>query len=59
VSEVIGMEALKTFKCDPSCGFVVRSHDEKELIDIAKSHAKKMHKMGMSDDEIRKMLTQY
>jgi len=53
------MEILKAFKCDPSCGFMVRSHDEKELIDIVKAHAKKAHKMNMSDDEIRKILTAY
>jgi predicted small metal-binding protein len=53
------METFKTFKCDPSCGFMVRGHDEKELIDIAKTHASKAHKMKMSDDEIRKMLTEY
>ena len=53
------METLKTFKCDPSCGFMVRSHDEKELIDIAKAHAKKAHRMNMSDSEIGKLLTEY
>jgi predicted small metal-binding protein len=33
--------ALKQVECDPKCGFLIRSHDEKEVIKIAIEHAKK------------------
>jgi len=42
---------LKMVECDPKCGFMVRSHDEKEIIDIIKQHAKKAHNMSVSDKD--------
>jgi len=50
------MEELKSISCDPTCGFMVRSHNEKELIDIAKTHAVKAHKMKTSDKELKAMV---
>jgi len=47
---------LKSVACDPACGFMVRSHNEKELISIVKNHAKKMHKMEMTDAKIKEMM---
>jgi len=47
---------LKSVSCDPSCGFMVRSHDEKELTSIVKMHAKKAHKMDMTDKQIHDMM---
>ncbi|MEK7250030.1 MAG: DUF1059 domain-containing protein [Bacteroidota bacterium] len=47
---------LKSVSCDPSCGFMVRSHDEKELTSIVKVHAKKAHKMDMTDKQIHDMM---
>ena len=44
---------LKKIECDPTCGFMVRSHDEKELIDLVKQHAKKSHNMSISEKDIR------
>ena len=32
-------ETLKQIECEPKCGFLVRSHDEKELIRIGMEHA--------------------
>ena len=49
-------EALKKLECDPKCGFMVRSHDEKEVIRIALEHAKKFHDMTMTEKEAREML---
>lgn len=46
------VRALKSVSCDPTCGFMVRSHDDKELTDIVKTHAKKAHNMDMTDEEI-------
>lgn len=44
---------LKKVECDPLCGFMVRTHDEKELIEIVKAHAKKAHNMTVSDKEVK------
>lgn len=44
---------LKKVECDPSCGFMVRTHDEKELIEIVKTHAKKVHNMTVTDKDIK------
>ena len=31
---------LKQIQCDDMCGFMVRSHDENEVIHMAKQHIK-------------------
>lgn len=42
------MEApLKKLECDPKCGFMIQSHDEKEIIDVSLKHAKEKH--GLKD----------
>ena len=50
------MGPLKSVSCDPTCGFMCRSHDEKELTSIVKSHAKKVHKMEMTDKQVKEMM---
>ena len=48
---------LKAISCDPMCGFMVRSHDEDELVEMAKAHAKKKHPdVKMSDKDIRSLI---
>jgi predicted small metal-binding protein len=47
---------LKSVSCDPTCGFKVRSHDEKELISIVKTHAKKAHNMDLTDKQVKDMM---
>ena len=49
-------KTLKKIECDPKCGFVVQSHDEKELIEIAREHAKKYHKMTVTDKDVKAMM---
>jgi len=49
-------EKLKSISCDPMCGFMVQSHDEKEAMNFAKAHLKNVHKQTMSDDEVRKKM---
>ena len=44
---------LKKVECDPKCGFMIRSHDENEMIDLVKQHAKKSHNMDVSEKDIR------
>ncbi len=48
---------LKKVECDPKCGFMVRSHDEKELIDLVTQHAKKSHKMDLSEKDVKEKIT--
>ncbi len=47
---------FKKVECDPGCGFMVKSHDEKELIEIVKQHAKKSHNMTVSDRDIKEKM---
>jgi predicted small metal-binding protein len=55
--EVVRMaEKLKKIECDPKCGFLVRSHDEKEIIEIATQHAKKSHNMAITEKDVKGML---
>ncbi len=50
-------ETLKKVECDPTCGFMVRSHDEKELVEIVTQHAKKSHNMTVAEKDVRAMIT--
>jgi predicted small metal-binding protein len=48
---------LKKIECDPKCGFMVTSHDEKEIIEIATQHAKKFHNLtAITEKDIRGMM---
>lgn len=50
-------EKLKRIECDPICGFAVQSHDENEVVDLAKQHADTMHPdLKTTRDEIRDMM---
>lgn len=40
-------------QCDPPCGFMVKSHDEKEVIEIVTQHAKKAHNLTISEKDVR------
>ena len=50
------MGPLKSITCDPACGFMVRSHDEKELISMAESHSKHAHKKTLSEKDAKAMV---
>jgi predicted small metal-binding protein len=47
---------LKKVECDPKCGFMIRSHDEKEVIEIAIQHAKKLHDMTITEKDVKGMM---
>ena len=49
-------ETLKKVECDPKCGFMVQSHDEKEIIEIVMQHAKKSHNMTITEKDIKAMI---
>ena len=44
---------LKSVSCDPVCGFMVRSHDEKELNAIVIEHAKTRHDKIMTEKDVK------
>lgn len=47
---------LKYVSCAPSCGFRVQSHDEKEIIAMVKSHAKRAHHKILTDQQVKEMI---
>jgi predicted small metal-binding protein len=47
------MGELKVGSCSPECGFMVRSHNEAEVADMLKMHAKKQHNMDLSDADAK------
>jgi predicted small metal-binding protein len=50
------MTGMKSVTCDASCGFMVRSRDEKEVVDATKNHVRRMHKQEISDKDVRGMM---
>lgn len=49
-------EKLKQVECDPKCGFLVRSHNEKELTDMVIQHAKNQHNKTLSEKDATAMI---
>lgn len=49
-------ESLKTVSCPPECGFMCRSHDERELIEIVKAHAKNAHGKILTDEQVKSFM---
>ena len=49
---------IKQIACDPACGFVVQGRNEKELISIVKHHMKMVHKMNLTDAQIKEKVTE-
>ena len=47
---------LMSVTCDPACGFMMKSHDEKELTEAVKKHAKNHHNKKMSDKDVKAMM---
>jgi len=47
---------LKSVTCDPACGFMVRSHDEKEITAIVIAHAKSAHNKDVTADDVKSMM---
>jgi predicted small metal-binding protein len=50
------MNSLKSIECDPDCGFKVRSHDEREVMNMAKDHVSHMHHKDVPLADLRKMM---
>jgi len=51
------VKKLRQISCDPACGFMVQSHDETEVLKMAREHAKKNHKeLKVTDAGLKKMM---
>ncbi|MBI1803282.1 MAG: DUF1059 domain-containing protein [Ignavibacteriae bacterium] len=51
------MGPMKSLSCDDKCGFMIRSHDEKEIMSAGMAHMKKHHSdMKMSKADMMKMI---
>ena len=48
---------VKQVACDPACGFVVQSRDEKEICSMVRQHAKTHHNMKLSDKDVKSKIT--
>jgi len=47
-------EKLSEISCAPECGFIVRSHDKEEAINLAKMHVDQKHPgMKVSRDDLK------
>jgi predicted small metal-binding protein len=57
INEVVYMESYMQIVCEPTCGFMVKSHDMKELKTMGMSHATNIHKMKVTDKDIEKMMS--
>ena len=50
-------EKLYKIECDPVCGFLLRSHDKEEILNLTKKHADTKHKeMKITSDQIKTMI---
>jgi predicted small metal-binding protein len=45
---------LKKIECP--CGFAVQGHDEREVVDLVRNHAKKSHNHDLSESELRQAM---
>lgn len=43
-------------ECDPTCGFMIRSHDNVELVSIIKNHVHSAHQQTLSDQDVREKM---
>lgn len=48
-------DPLLRVDCAPECGFVVQSHDRRELATLVEDHALKFHQKTVTDADVFKM----
>jgi len=49
-------DSLKQISCDPECGFLIRSHEEKEVVKMAHDHVKTAYHKDVSTNELKSMV---
>ena len=47
---------MKKIECPAPCSFAVKSHDEKEIVELAMQHAQNKHHMKISEKELKGMI---
>ena len=48
---------LKQLSCDPVCGFLLKDHDEAEIMDLGMRHVKNSHPdMNVTSDQLKGMI---
>lgn len=47
---------MKQIECPAPCSFMVKSHDEKEIVELAVQHAQKMHNMKITEKDVKGMI---
>jgi predicted small metal-binding protein len=47
---------MKKLECPSPCSFSIKSHDEKEIIEMAMQHAQKKHNMKATEEDLKKMI---
>ncbi len=47
-------EQMKKIECPAPCNFSVKSHDEKEIVEMTMQHAKKIHNMSITEQDVKK-----
>lgn len=47
---------MKSVSCNPDCGFMCRSHDEKELSAIVIDHAHNAHGKTIAEKDVKSMM---
>lgn len=52
----INMHGVKHISCIPECGFMVQSHDEDEIVDMAKMHVETAHNQTIADGDIKSQI---
>jgi len=50
------MGPVKSISCGAECGFMVKSRNEKELINFAKKHVKEIHDKKLTNKEVKEMI---
>jgi len=51
-----GEMALKSVSCDPACGFMIQSHNEKEISEVVIAHAKNAHNKDVKAEDVKAMM---
>ncbi|MES2154388.1 MAG: DUF1059 domain-containing protein [bacterium] len=49
-------QPLRAISCAPECGFLIRSHNDKEVMAAAVAHARTAHGRTFSEADARKMM---
>ncbi len=48
--------ALKSVTCDPACGFMIQSRNEKEITEVVIAHAKCAHNKDVTAEDVKAMM---